>query len=76
MSAFFIGIRVKGGIPIFTDSIDFTNARKKFFDWLSTDQQIPKNAIVTKLLQENKIDLKIEYKSRDSLPSEVKPKSE
>jgi hypothetical protein len=79
ISTFYIGIRVKGGIEVTIDAIDFTSTRRSFFDWLNTDNKNTdnkpaSNAVFQNLLQADLIDLKIEYKSRDSLPDEVRPK--
>lgn len=50
ISSYYIGIRVKNKIAISVDSIDFTDARKKFFDWFNSDTQIKKNPVVENLL--------------------------
>ena len=46
ISAYYIGIRVKGGDEVPVDLIDFTNTRKSFFDWLNTVKQIGNNPAV------------------------------
>lgn len=70
--AYYIGVRIKGGILPKKDMIDLTDTRRIFFDkfWESLDT----NPAVRELVMEKAVDLRVEYKKRENLPDEVRPK--
>ena len=54
-------------------TIDFSDTRKKFYEQFLN--QLEKDTKVQELLNERAIDLRVDYKSRDQLPDEVRPKN-
>jgi hypothetical protein len=58
--AYYIGIRIKGGVPLKKHTIDLTQTRVKFYDKL---REIKKEEF-HELLSQKMIELKVDYKSR------------
>jgi len=71
--AYYIGIRIRGGVIPKKNIVDMTATRKLFFDKFR--EQLEVNPGVKQLLENKAIDMRIEYKSRTQLPDEVRPKS-
>lgn len=70
---YYIGIRIKGGIIPKKTTIDFSDTRKKFYEQFLN--QLDKDYTVQDLLKQRAIDLRVDYKTRDQLPDEVRPKN-
>jgi hypothetical protein len=66
--SYFIGIRIRGGVEIKQSSqkIDLTKTRELFFQNLDEQEQKKqlegKEDVISRLLQEKKVDIKIEYR--------------
>jgi len=58
--AYYIGIRIKGGVPLKKHTIDLTQTRVKFYDKL---REINK-AKFHELLSQKMIELRVDYKRR------------
>lgn len=60
--AYYIGIRIKGGILLKKRTIDLTQTRRKFYDIL---REKGLNQEFHDMLTAKKIELRVDYKSRD-----------
>ena len=68
--AYYIGIRIKGGVLLKKHTIDLTQTRQKFYEKL---REIKKEEF-HELLSQKAIELKVDYKTSLQLPDQVRPK--
>lgn len=70
--AYYIGVRIRGGVLPKKQVIDLSDTRRIFYEKFK--EMLEANLTVKQLILDKDIDLRIDYKSRDNLPPEVKPK--
>lgn len=70
---YYIGIRIRGGVIPKKTNIDLSDTRKKFYEQFH--MQLEKDKTVDELLSSRVIDLRVDYKTREQLPDQVRPKS-
>lgn len=69
--AYYIGIRIKGGVLLKKHTIDLTLTRRKFYDLLR-EKHLKQE--FHDLLDAGKIELRVNYRTRAQLPDQVRPK--
>ena len=72
---YFIGLRIRRNVQITKNTIDINGTRQRFFDDIFTLLQDKKlTRTIEALIEETKVDIKVEYRTRGQLPVEVRPK--
>ena len=72
---YFIGLRIRRNVQITKNTIDINGTRQRFFDDIFTLLQDKKlTRTIEALIEETKVDVKVEYRARAQLPVEVRPR--
>jgi hypothetical protein len=74
VDVYFIGIRIRHGVEITKDEIDLTGTRQRFFEQINELLAMKQNPYIEDLVENQKVDIKVEYRHRNELPIEVRPK--
>ena len=70
--AYYIGMRIRGGVIPKKKIIELTDTRKIFYE--KFDESLYQNEVVQELVNEKSVDIRVDYKSRENLPDKVRPK--
>lgn len=68
---YYIGMRIRRGVEIKKENVDLSATRRLFFDRLL--DQLDQNAAVEQLIADGQSDIRVDYRTRDLLPVEVRP---
>ena len=72
VDAYYIGVRIRGGVIPKKKIIDLTETRRIFFE--NFQDSLAMNEVVQQLVMNREVDLRVDYKKRENLPDEVRPK--
>ena len=70
--AYYIGVRIRGGVIPRKEVIGLSDTRRIFYERF--EGSLEYNSIVQELVNEKAVDIRVDYKTRENLPDEVRPK--